>query len=170
VYAARGYRAFYLGNIGKAQDCYDEAIRLWPHDPAYFNFRGFIWHMKGIGSWGRSGCEDLALADYADALDLDPAFAPALNNRAWLLATTTVARCRNGARAVEEATRACELSGWANAGYLDTLSVAYAEVGDFDEAAWWQLKALEYPQYQRESGRIARKKLALFKRRKPFRE
>jgi hypothetical protein len=67
-------------------------------------------------------------------------------------------------------TKACELTGWENAGYLDTLSVAYAEVGDFEQAIRWQAKALQGPAYQKEDGKSAREKLALFRKKQPFRE
>jgi hypothetical protein len=97
-------------------------------------------------------------------------YALAINNRAWILATCKLARFRNGKQAVEEATRACELTGWKNAGFLDTLSVAYAEVGDFEQAIHWQEKALEDPAYRQEDGKIAREKLALYRQKKPFRE
>ena len=72
--------------------------------------------MKGLGEDDRPACEDRALADYAEALRIDPDFALALNNRAWVLATSKVDRNRDGRRAVEEARRACELTGWKNAG------------------------------------------------------
>ena len=69
-----------------------------------------------------------------------------------------------------EATKACELTSWKNPGYLDTLSVASAEVGDFEQAIRWQRKALEDPAYVKEEGGNAKQKLALFGKQQPFRE
>jgi tetratricopeptide (TPR) repeat protein len=126
--------------------------------------------MKSIRDKDRPACEDRALSDYAEAISIDPEYDSAINNRAWLWATSKVDRCRNGKQAVEEAIKACELSGWKNAGYIDTLSVAYAEVGDFEQAIRWQRKALEDPAYQKEEGKNAREKLALFAKQEPFRE
>jgi tetratricopeptide (TPR) repeat protein len=170
AYAKRAYAWLAAGNYDKALNDYDQAIRLQPGNAAFLNSRGFTWHMKGIKDKDRPTCEDRALSDYAEAIRIDPKNASAINNRAWLWATSQVDRCRNGKRAVEEATEACELTGWKNAGYLDTLSVAYAEVGDFEQAVRWQRKALEDPSYQKEESENARIKLALYGKMQPFRE
>ncbi len=170
AYAKRAYAWLTHGNFDEALKDYDQAIRLQPENAAYLNSRGFTWHMKGIEDKDRPTCEDRALSDYARAIRIDPDNASAINNRAWLWATSKVDRCRNGKQAVEEATKACELTGWKNAGYLDTLSVAYAEVGDFEQAIRWQRKALEDPAYQKEEGENAREKLALYGKKQTFRE
>lgn len=49
---------------------------------------------------------------------------------------------RNGAKAVEYAKRACELSEWKIPVYFDTLASAYAEAGDFGNAVRWENKSL----------------------------
>ena len=77
---------------------------------------------------------------------------------------------RDGKAAAAEATRACDLTGWTNAGDLDTLSVAYGEIGDFEQAVAWQRRALEDATYAREEGDKARTKLALYSKQRPFRE
>lgn len=110
------------------------------------------------------------MSDYAEAIRLDPKYASAINNRAWLWATSKVDRCRNGKVAVEEATKACELTGWKNPGYIDTLSCAYAEIGDFEQAIRWQKKALEDPAYQKDESENAQVKLTLYGKKQPFRE
>ena len=86
---------------------------------------------------------------------------------AWLLATCGDGRIRDGAVAVNFAVRACELMQWASYPYFDTLAAAYAEVGDFDRACEWQVKALdaaaddEKPDFQR--------RLAMYEQHQPFR-
>jgi Tfp pilus assembly protein PilF len=170
AYAARAYDWLCRDQHDRALRDYDRAIELDPGRAAFWNARGFTWHMKGIDDPGRPGCEDRALADYAEALRLDPTYPSALNNRAWLRATSKIERCRDGKAAVSEATRACELTRWKNAGYLDTLSVACAEIGDFEQAIGWQRRALEDPAYAREEGENARTKLALYVKGQPFRE
>jgi Tfp pilus assembly protein PilF len=168
--AARASAWLNKGNYSQALNDYDQAIRLEPKNAQFWTSRGFTWHMKGIDDKERAKCEERALSDYAEAIRLDPRDAQAINNRAWILATCKVTRFRNGKQAIENATRACELTSWKNAGFLDTLSVAYAEAGNFEQAIEWQRKALQDPTYEREDGEIAREKLALFKQKKPFRE
>ncbi|MBX9628152.1 MAG: hypothetical protein K2X82_30420 [Gemmataceae bacterium] len=127
--------------------------------------------MIGPRGWASRGVADPREEHKDQGGDaLDPKYASAIKNRAWIRATSKVDRCRNGEVAVEEATKACELTGWKNPGYIDTLSCAYAEVGDFDQAIRWQKKALEDPSYQREEGENARAKLALYGKKRPFRE
>lgn len=57
-----------------------------------------------------------------------------LNRLAWLLSTSPHAEIRDGATAVRLAKAACELTRFKNPICLDTLAVAYAEVGRFDAA------------------------------------
>ena len=83
-----------------------------------------------------------AIADFTEAVRLDPSFASAYDNRARVWATCPVDRLRNGKQAVESATRACELADWKAPAFLDTLAAAYAEAGDFHAAAETQARAI----------------------------
>ena len=69
--------------------------------------------------------------------------ASAYSGRAWIWATCPDAACRNGARAVESATTACERTLWRDASHLSVLAASYAESGDFASAVKWQTKAIE---------------------------
>jgi len=83
-----------------------------------------------------------AIKDYHIALNLDPNHVPALNDLAWLLATCPSAEFRGGAEAVNLAARACELTGWKDHRYLNTLAASYAEAGLFDAAVKCQKQAI----------------------------
>ena len=58
----------------------------------------------------------------------------ALNDLAWIRATSARAELRDGPEAVRLAQRACELSRYKVALFVGTLGAAYAEAGRFDEA------------------------------------
>lgn len=94
------------------------------------------------------------------------------NDLAWLQATSSVADLRNGAKAVEFATNACEQTNWKNADYVNTLAAAYAEVGDFDSAVKWQKEAINLLTEKESSDWQAgfEGRLKLYQSGKPFRE
>ncbi|MBP89313.1 MAG: hypothetical protein CMJ64_21800 [Planctomycetaceae bacterium] len=118
----------------------------------------------------------VANGDYATAMEaveerlaISPEDAASHNNKAWLLATCPVDEFRDGKLAVEHATRACELTGWSNSSFIDTLAAAHAESGDFEAAAECQQKAIDSdPEgfYQEEF----RERLALYQSGMPYRE
>ena len=66
-----------------------------------------------------------------------------LNQSAWLRATCPNASFRDGKRAVGDAKRACELTHWKQAKYIDTLAAACAEAGDFDGAVRYEQQAID---------------------------
>ena len=92
----------------------------------------------------------------------------ALNHRAWRFATSTEESERDGARAVEEATRACELTEFKNHGCLDTLAAAHAEVGDFEAAVKRQKQAIELAPEEDRAEFEAH--LELYENKTPYRE
>ncbi len=139
---------------------YNEALRIDPKYAAAYHNRGFAWQNKG--DYAR------AIADYIEVARIDPKNANAHNSAAWLLATAPVATARNGARAVEAARKAAELSEWKNGDILDTLAAAYAEAGKFADAVRWQEKAMEFPDFMKGQAEEARARLALYRERKPY--
>jgi len=75
-----------------------------------------------------------AILRYRLVLKTRPNLVVALNNLAWLLATTHDASLRNGAQAVQLAERACRLTHFCPPRLVGTLAAAYAEAGRFPEA------------------------------------
>jgi tetratricopeptide (TPR) repeat protein len=75
-----------------------------------------------------------ALAFYEMAVERDPRKVTVLNNLAWQLAAHPDVRIRNPEAAIRWAEQAAEATGRKDALVLDTLAVAYASAGRFDEA------------------------------------
>ena len=111
-----------------------------------------------------------ALADLDELVLLVPTGSTGYNGRAWLLATAADKKFRDGARAIEDARKACEIDQWQSAASLDTLAAAHAEAGQFDEAVEWQAKALEIGFALPHLDREAQARLELFRNKKPYRD
>jgi tetratricopeptide (TPR) repeat protein len=141
---------------------YNEAIRLDPKwADAYFN----------RANARRANKEyEQAVSDYREVIRLDREDADAFSNLAWLLATCPDKKVRDGRQAVEYAMTACDLNSWKSSYFFATLAAACAENGQFDQAVKWQKRALESAQYEKDEGKEARQRLALFEDRKAWRE
>ena len=141
-------------------DC-NEAIRLDPGFAFAYDNRGNAWRVRKN--------YDKAIADYNEAIRLDPKYAYAYGKLAWLRATRPEESLRDGKKAIEFATRGCELTEWKDANMLATLAAAYAEVGDFDKAVEWQEKANKH-YANADDRKKGEDRLKLYKDRKPYRE
>jgi Flp pilus assembly protein TadD len=102
-----------------------------------------------------------AVTHYQAAVSAVPNHPYLLNNLAWVLATCPDASVRNGARAVQLAQKAEQLSGGRDPVLLGTLAAAYAETGQFPQAVTTARRALELataqtntPQVEALSGRL----------------
>jgi tetratricopeptide (TPR) repeat protein len=179
----------------KAIADYSEAIRLDPKLAWAYNDRGLAWtakhehdkagadHSEAIkidpklasaysnraNTWAAKKEYDRAIADHSEAIRLDPKLAGAYNNRAWLRATCPEAKYRDGKAAVDDATKAFEMSGRKGANHLGTLAAAYAERGDFPRAVEAQAKAQRLYKDEGDLKR-GRERTALYKAGKPYRE
>jgi tetratricopeptide (TPR) repeat protein len=88
------------------------------------------------------GKYESAIQNWTRALELKPDSVDALNNIAWLLATFSEVTPENANKAIELSRHACELTGYNDPEFLDTLAVAYAAAGRFEEAKATAEKAL----------------------------
>jgi len=111
-----------------------------------------------------------AVADYEKVLKLRPKDAGTMNNLAWVLATSPDEKLRDGRRAIEMATEACELTEYKQAHILSTLAAAYAETGDFDSAVKWVEKGLEVGSEDESLKEPLEKELEGYRDGKPWRE
>jgi two-component SAPR family response regulator len=89
---------------------------------------------------------------------------------AWFLATCEDDSIRNGAEAVRHATKACELTYWQEWKYIDTLSAAWAESGDFKRAIEYEQQALELKNLDEDARKKLEERLAHYRKRQPVRE
>jgi tetratricopeptide (TPR) repeat protein len=121
----------------EAIDEYRQAIQLEPaYAIAHYNLGNARRLLGDVGG---------AVSAYEDAVRHDPTFSKAHNNLAWILAAGPDGM-RDGKRAVEHATRACELTQWKEPLYISALAAAWAEAADFDKAVAYQKQALLSPQ------------------------
>ncbi len=111
-----------------------------------------------------------AVADYDQALKLDPEDTGVLNNFAWVLATSTDDKVRNADRSIELGTKGCELTKYERPHILSTLAAGYAEKGDWENAVKWSTKAVEVGSKDPEVGEQLKKELDSYKEKKPWRE
>ena len=141
-------------------DC-SKAVLLLPTNPVVYVFRSRV-----LSAGGRY---ERALADCDQAVEIGPKNSWGHDFRAWIRATCPEARFRDGKKAVEGATRACDLSDWKNPSCLETLAAAEAESGDFDAAVKWQARALELVTDDEARPRF-RERLELFGKKQPYRD
>lgn len=112
-----------------------------------------------------------AVEDYERALKLKDDDSGLLNNLAWVMATSPDDDVRNGKRAIDLATKACEVTDFQRPHILSTLASAYAEAGDFDKAKEWSRKAVALGKEQ-SNDQIdqLQKELESYEQGKPWRE
>ena len=122
----RGNTWVNLGELRRGIADFTQSLHLDPRDAATHTSRGVAWSRKGRYA--------KALADYERALKLDPHSAKRRLVLGGFLACCPQRRYRNGARALELMTEACELTDYSDATYLNVLAAAHAEQNDFHSA------------------------------------
>jgi protein O-mannosyl-transferase len=115
-----------LGRLDEAIEHYQRAIQLAPRNAQ-------LRDRLGVAFEGRKKYRE-AKDQFQEALALQPQSSPIQNNLAWLLATCPETSVRDGARAVQLAGQAAQLTQNRQPEFLDSLAAAYAEAGRFPEA------------------------------------
>jgi Flp pilus assembly protein TadD len=121
-----GNALLHVGRFQEAIGHYEQAVEVSPDNAEAYNKLG-----TALALVGRV---QEAIPQYEQALQLKPDNLEAQNNLAWLLATVPPGQGGDPVRAVALAERACERSGRRMAVQLDTLAVAFASAGRFEEA------------------------------------
>jgi tetratricopeptide (TPR) repeat protein len=185
-----------VGDFDRALKDGEEAVRLNPNSIAWKNNRGevlikrkeydkavsefsdilstspryfFALHNRGE-AYLRSRQFAQAKADIELALENETGVPGLHMNLARVLATAPDAKLRDGKRALEEAKKAVEMLKYRDGRFFDTLATAYAETGDFDKAVETEQKAFDDPEFMKDDGDAARKRLELYRSKKSFRD
>ena len=113
-----------------------------------------------------------AIKEYYKVLDYDAQNIEAINFLAWIQATSRDAQLRKPAEALRLAKLAAKAADYNSAEVMDTLAVAYASVGNFEQAIMQAEKAIELAESS-ENKELARrivKRRELFKNQKMYSE
>lgn len=122
AYCRRAVAWHAMDDFDRAIGDFTEAIR---HNP------GFVHALVARGhSWRELQQYHKAMDDFNESIRLMPGDLYAINALAWLLGSALDAEIRDGQRAVALAQKILTLDP-DNVAWMDTLAVAYAEVGDF---------------------------------------
>lgn len=158
-----GGKAYNEKNYARAAALFSSALDMHP-DPknATLAYAGRAYSNMLMGNYRA------AAADYEKLKVLLPRNPQVLNSAAWLYATCLDAGVRNGKRAVQDATAACQFTAWKHSYTLDTLAAAYAEAGEFDRAVEFQARAINAAPFAERAAMQGR--LELYKNRMPYRD
>ncbi|MGD0786538.1 MAG: tetratricopeptide repeat protein [Terracidiphilus sp.] len=152
------------GQIDEAIPHFESALQLSRDNVDSHYYLGMVLVMKGRGAEG--------LAHWRLALRKEPDNLQALNDAAWLLATSSDAALRNGSEAVSLAEHAVQLTSGHEPALLGTLAAAYAEAGEFDKAVELEQRATDLAAQQGNTRLAAtlEGRLALFQAKTPIRQ
>lgn len=158
----RGVSYYHLNETNKALIDFNDALLLDPKDELSLSGRGLIY--LGTGSFLN------ALQDFEQVIKLKPKASSAYNHSAWILATCPDDKLRDGKKAVELATKACELSKWKKYAFVETLAAAYAEAGNFEQAVKYQKQASNMAGISEDDRTNFQNRVELYLQHKPYRE
>jgi tetratricopeptide (TPR) repeat protein len=121
--------------LDKAEYYCRELIKMRPAVGDSYFYMGAIFLRKGE--------YDNVIKYLSQGIEFDPDSAIALNNLAWIYATSENKKIRDAEKAVQFAEKACTLTNYKSVGNLDTLAAAYASSGNFNKAINTVKKAIK---------------------------
>ena len=151
-----------LGRFDEAMSQYEQAARLDPDDPRPYYLMGKVLLKQGRDAE--------ALDKFREALQLGPDDFQILAYTAYVLAADKNPEVRDGKTALELAAKANALTGGAQPGVLDALSMACAETGRFKNAQQIEQRAIRLAQAAGLETNDMNLRLELYKSGRPYRE
>ncbi len=154
---------FRLGNYAASHDLLSELVTDRPQE-------GLL-HYHLANAQIRTGNISEAIAGYRKALSLSPNTLEAANNLAWILAAHPDQNLRSADEALALAERLCSITKQEHVPFLDTLSIALANSGDYKRAIEVAGKAVAlYPEERAADADPIRARIKLYEGGKPYRE
>jgi len=152
-----------LGRFDEAMSQYEQAVQLNPDDPHPYYSMGIVLLQQGRYVE--------AVDNFRKALRLDPKDFEKLAALACVLASNENPQIRNGAEAVTLAERANMLTEGQQPFVLDTLAMAYAEAGRFQDAQKIEQRAIRIARAAAlEATNAMLQRLELYQNHQPWRE
>jgi tetratricopeptide (TPR) repeat protein len=153
-----------LGRFDEALTNYQQAAQLAPEDPQVPFIIG-----KALLAEGH---DTEAISHFRDALKLDPDNFQTLTYMARVLASDQNLQSRNGSIALLLAAKANDLTGGIEPVMWDTMAMAYAEAGQFDEAQQNEEYALRLATAPQLKGDLPgmKARLQLYQNHQPYRQ
>ncbi len=123
------------GKPDEAIGQFNESLRIKPDQSMVYENLGT--------AYSQLGKYEPAIQNWTRAIELNPDNIDALDKASWFLAVRGKVSVEKANQAIVYAQRVCELTKYAVPAHLDTLGVAYAAAGRFDEAKAAAEKALK---------------------------
>jgi tetratricopeptide (TPR) repeat protein len=159
-----GVLLFKKGEVDNAITEWRNTLSKYPNDPGT--------NLNLANALVQKGLFREAISRYEITLRSEPDSPLGLNNLAWLLAAAPDGSLHDGARAVELALKANQVSKANNPFFIRTLAAAYAEAGRFDDAVKTAQEASELANAQGQHALAVQiqDETDLFRRHEPLRD
>lgn len=161
IYQSRGEAWLAKKEYDRALQDFDECLVLYPD--------GIIWVKERRRALRLAGRFDELIAELKRATETGKRQAIDCEDLALVFAACPDAKYRDAKKAIEYATKACELTKWESPYALSALAAAYAEARKFRDAIKYQLKAVELAKRPKEKTSL-QERLKLYENGKPYRE